>query len=48
LLDEKRNAGKFFVYWDGRDNNNKKLTKGIYLGKIRMGKNKETIKLVVF
>jgi hypothetical protein len=47
LLDEKRPAGAASVIWDGRDDQGRHLTSGIYLLKLMGPGSVETTKLVM-
>ncbi|MBW6515325.1 MAG: T9SS type A sorting domain-containing protein [Candidatus Cloacimonetes bacterium] len=44
LLDEKRNAGKHTVCWDGRDNRNRQLASGVYLYRLSVGNRMSAVK----
>ena len=47
LIDGLRPAGVYMVHWDGRDDQGQVLASGVYLYRLRTGKQVETRKLML-
>ena len=47
LVDARREAGYYSVYWDGRNDKGEKLTSGVYFSRIKAGKFTKTRKMII-
>jgi len=47
LVNDKLNAGRHTIVWNGRDDSNKQVASGIYLYKLRSGKYSSTKKMIL-
>ena len=47
LLDEEMIPGDYQAIWDGKDDNDKKVSSGIYFYRFKAGDNSETKKMIM-
>jgi len=47
LVDEKQNAGKKSIVWDGLDNSMKQVSSGVYISKVKAGKYEDSKKMML-
>ena len=47
LLDERREAGRYEVTWDGRDDGGRRVASGVYLYRLEAGGKEESRRMVL-